>query len=120
MASTIIYKSNLIDATVVGSAFLFKNFPLVFGPIKILVYCKTASQITIPPTISVGTNAQDYDNIIPATVLTGLVETDQTFEIEVPQLSHIVAANTDIFINVAIGSTGASQTISINLEGEAV
>lgn len=119
MASPSVYKSPNLNAKNTGSIFLFNNLPFSFGATKIMFHCLTADSITVPPTISVGTNAPDYDNIFAAQQLPGLTAEKEYMSFPLDnQLLNDIPANTPIYANISQAAQGTAQTITINVEGE--
>lgn len=89
-----------------------------FIPRYAIVYCRSASAITVPATISIGTNSATYDNILPATALTGVTAAQNYLHIPLGAAAISgIAASTDIYVNVSTAATGTSQTLDVLLVG---
>jgi hypothetical protein len=110
------YASGVVNVKNTGSTLLFTTKPANFAPLQIFMYCIAANSITVPATVSIGTNSPNYNNIVPATLMTA--ETTGLYYTFVPSnLMPLIPPSTQIFANVTIAATGTSQTISIGIQG---
>lgn len=90
-----------------------------FYPSRIRFICTAGTLITIVPTISIGTNASSYNNILAATSLTGLTSASNSISYNVDALViPVIAANTAIIANVTVGSTATTMTIEVHIFGD--
>lgn len=83
----------------------------------VLVKCDSATAITVPASVSVGTNAATYDNILPITALTGLTASGHSLFLPVTSPSVVLAPLTNIVLNVTTGATGTAQNITPHVLG---
>lgn len=100
--STIIYTPDFSDRV-----YIIRN---------IIVLCTSASGVITPATVSVGTNASSYNNILAATALTGLLTANSYFSARIG-LGLAISRTVPILINVTNAITGTSQTASVFLDG---
>ena len=80
----------------------------------------SSSAITIPATVSIGSNVVTYDNAIPSTVL-GITGTNKATvlhpDIPTSTGSEWFTAGAQIKFNVSVGATGVSQFVIVKLFG---
>ena len=84
-----------------------------FLPTLILLRVVAVSGFVSAATLSVGTNAATYNNIVPATATTGLNTVDQTWPILVVPLAPAVASGTGIRVNVTVASVATTLTADV-------
>lgn len=108
-----------VDLKLTGSTKIFTpNFTSVFYFTNdIIVYCTAASNITQSASISVGTNANSYDNILPLTNITNLTVSGSYFRIPINGLSFGVPKDTDVFVNIQVAAIGVSQIATVMIDG---
>lgn len=108
-----------ITATTTGATLLYttENGTRKFYCVAISLECTTATLVTIPPTVSIGTNSTSYNNIMVTTLATGLLATALHFPIPINTASTVIPANTGIYVNVTTGATATAQTITVHLVG---
>lgn len=89
-----------------------------FYPIMIVVSLTGASGVTVPCTLSVGTNSSTYNNLLTATALTGVTtgSATQEFILNSAVLSSIGDA-VDIKVNVTVGATATTYLIKVMVIG---
>jgi len=100
-------------ATAIGTT---ENGSQKFHPMFAVFVVRTANTITLAPTVSIGTNASTYNNILPAAVLTGLTAAALTLILPITVASSNVSSNTQVFINVTAG-TAVAMTFDVHLFG---
>lgn len=89
-----------------------------FMPLQVIIECTAASAIVGAATISVGTNASSYNNLLAATALTGVTAANNMLGFNLPLVAtSSVAANTAINVNVTIAATGTSQVARVDILG---
>ena len=76
-------RTNAINAKQTGVYDLLDTDPTPFMPLFLIVMLRGVAGFTSAPTISIGTNATDYNNILPATALTGLDAEGEYFRVPV-------------------------------------
>lgn len=72
--------------------------------------------LTSAPTISMGTNAAAYDNMVAATALTGLLQgrvAQMTFKAQYP----VLVPNAQLFLNISVAAVATTYKIIIGLMG---
>jgi hypothetical protein len=62
---------------------LLDTAPTPFMPMFLIVMLRAVSGFTSVPTISIGTNAPNYNNIVPATALTALDAVGEYFRVPI-------------------------------------
>lgn len=114
------YRSSIIDGTTTGATKLATvnnpNFSS-YCPTGILFYLAGSNTLTGQPTVSIGTNSPNYDNILSATLLTLTATRKYTYIPIVATTSSISAASTDIFINVQIASSALGYSFQSQILG---
>lgn len=120
------YNSNIvrisktgITATGIGSYLMetTENGTQKFFPIFATFSITAATGISVVPTFSVGTNAATYDNVIPASVLTGLISVDKMTKIDISAATSAVGANTAIYAAISVPATAATCVVDVHLFG---
>lgn len=104
-----------VASTLVGTT---RNDARKFISTLAVIHATVANAITVPPTISIGTNGTSYNNLLAAATLTGMTSVDNylCFTLGGSVLSA-VAANTGIYANISAGATGTSMTLDIAIFG---
>lgn len=97
-----------------GNIFLFKT-PRSLLPITIILYV-TDSDCTVSPTISIGTNSPNFDNILGQLVPT-IVLTDDRVSYTVTNDTIAVSPGNSIYLKVHSGSDGSEILTSIGIFG---
>src|SRR5689334_9040166 len=92
-----------------GSTLIFTQLSTngIYFPVRIRVYGTNLSGVTTPPTLSIGTNASSYNNILSSTALTGLVNGTYIDYSPTFPLSPL-NGNDKIFVNVTIGAVATT------------
>ena len=67
-----LFRTQNFSGKVAGVHDLMDTDPTPFMPINMIVMLRAVSGFVSVPTVSIGTNAPDYNNILPASALTGL------------------------------------------------
>lgn len=82
------------------------------------IRCTAASGVLTVATVSIGSNAATYTDLVAATALTGVTAADLTIPV-LPVLSvpAIIAGGTAIHANVSVAATGTSQTLEVTIIG---
>jgi hypothetical protein len=106
------YNETNVNCKNTGSTLIFTN-PASSGqffPSKIRVYGGNLVGIVTPPTLSIGTNASSYNNILVATALTGLTNTGYIdYAITFP--GTLLTAGTGVFVNVTIAANATTYGV---------
>jgi len=84
----------------------------------IRVVITSATAITVPATISIGTNSTSYNNILVATALTALTTVDTILTIPLAAVSSLVASEGEIYANVSVAALGTSISATIDIIGD--
>mgnify|MGYP001562302960 CR=1 FL=1 len=101
-------------ATLIGTT---ENGTQKFYTLHILVSVRTANTILAVATCSIGTNGATYNNILPATALTGLTAANMYLRSEILTATGSVNANTEIYVNITVAATATAKQIDLHLLG---
>lgn len=112
------YSVSGIDAKTTGTTTLFTtDAGRVFVPTSVVVYCSAATAITVPASISIGTNGAAYDNMVAPSTLSALTAAG-LFTVPVLTVGGTAAtASTAVVLNITTAATGTSQTIEVDVIG---
>ena len=89
-----------------------------FHPAMIRVLVSAANTVTVVPTISIGTNASTYNDLLAATALTGMTNVNNMTNYNLVALLTSVAVNTGIYVNVSVGATATTCNIDVAIFGD--
>ena len=89
-----------------------------FHPSMISVLISGANAITVPATLSIGTNASTYNDLLASTVLTGLTGVQNMTNYNLVAMINSVPVNTGIYLNVTAGSTATVCNIDVAIFGD--
>lgn len=108
-----------IDFKTTGATTIFttENGTERFHPLYVCAELTAATSVSVVPTISVGTNASSYNNILTATALTNFTAANKMQNYPISVLVDSVAANTAILVNVSIGATATTCTGKVAVIG---
>ena len=109
-----------LDGTTAAATSLFttENAGQRFYPTAAYVTLRSVSGFVTVATISLGTNAATYTNIVAAGALTGLSAANQYEPLTlVSGVVSSVAPNTAIFCNVSIGAVATTYKLDLDLVG---
>jgi hypothetical protein len=79
----LLLRCSVISGLSTGAILLIETESTPLMPIFVVVYLRAVAGLTSVPTMSIGTNAPNYDNVIPAAVLAGLDVQGEYFRIPV-------------------------------------
>lgn len=88
-----------------------------FYPVAVLFEATNTASVSIVATISVGTNASSYNNILAASGLAGLTSNNAIITFPLTAAAVSVPASTAIVMNVTVGATATTMTVSCYLIG---
>ena len=88
-----------------------------FYPLFVTFSIRSANNITVAPTFSVGTNATSYNNIVPTSLLTGLTTVDKMTKIDINSATGVVAPNTTIYAKVSVSASATTCLVDVHLFG---
>lgn len=104
-----------IDCTATGATLLaVVESSRVFIPVSARVRLVTVAGFVMAPTISIGTNATDYDSIQSAVTLTGLDTANEVYAVSFGTV--VPAATSDVYIKVTSAAVG-SYTATVDIFG---
>jgi hypothetical protein len=106
-----------VIATQTGPVAIDTNDASFFRPVHIIVDLNTVSGLGTPPTISIGTNAASYNNILGLTALTSLTLNSSTLQFSLSGAVASVAQNDVINVNISIGAIATTYTINVLVIG---
>jgi hypothetical protein len=105
-----------IDGKTIADTTLVKGVS-EFIPSKIHFVCKTVTGFVSAPTVSVGTNSPNFNNIVTAAALTGLSTIDLVLPGILAGLPVIVRINDTIKARVSIVGVATTLTFDVFVEG---
>lgn len=98
--------------------FTTENATRRFYPMFVVIKVTAANTIALVPTISMGTNASSYDNILTGYVLTNLSAVNKMVKADLSAVAiDSVAPNTGIYVNITSAATASTCTLSVTLVG---
>src|SRR3990172_4451377 len=108
-----------IDAKVVGDTTVFTTAPSFgrFYPVLVRIVLSAVSGLVTAPTVSVGTNSPNFNNIMGATPMTTLTAANDFFAFLLSSVAPSVAASTAIKCRVSAGATATTYTIAAHVIG---
>ena len=108
-----------VDLTAAASSKIFTtDAGLRFIPTQVVAEITTADTIAVAPTISVGTNAATYNDILTASALTGLTAVNKMLGFGLTAAAGTsVAASVDIYVKVTTGATAVACVGRIDVIG---
>lgn len=118
----IIQRVNVItvDLKSAASTLLYTTLSngLRFVPVKVVAEVTAADTIAVVASLSIGTNATSYNDILAISALTGLSAVNKIIEFS-PLAAAIssIAGNTGIYVKVTTGATATTCTGRIHLFG---
>ena len=118
--SIVFFKATSVDAKTVAATQIgttLANTVLRFHPMFAVIYLKTVDTMLAAATLSFGTNASTYNNIIAATAMTGLTTANDMFRSDITGVVASIASGTAIFVNVTVGATATTELIDVFLYG---
>lgn len=83
-----------------------------FVPSSYMLFVRSAVNLTGVPTVSLGTNAPTYNNLIPSTPLTGWVAGDVQVFVVSGRVKAVLTP-TPVYLNVTVAATGTSGAIAV-------
>lgn len=89
----------------------------VFVPTHAVFRCTVLTSFVSAATISIGTNAASFNNILAATLLTGLDGVGETFIVPLTGLCIAVANGNQPTANVTIAASAGSMQVQVALVG---
>lgn len=109
-----------VDGKTAASTLIFTtdNGAKRFHPIMIRVVVSSAITITVVPTVSVGANSPDYNDILGATVLTSLTAVNKMSNFDIAIAANSVAANTGVYVKVTGIATATTCNIDVAVFGD--
>lgn len=111
---------NNIPITAVGNTLIgtTENGTQRFYPLFAVISVRSASGVLTVGTVSIGSNASNYNNIMPATALTGLTAIDLMLKVQLAASAiQSVAPNTDIYLRVSVAATGTQKNCDVTVIG---
>lgn len=110
--------SAIVDGTTIGNTSIF-TCPAGkrFIPEIVSITLLDILGLSIVSTCSIGTNASFYNNIMPATVLTGLSGQNSRFGVFLTGISSTVAPLQQVFCRVSVADTATTYNINVSVSG---
>lgn len=112
------------SAKATGVKDLLDTDPTPFMPIFIIVHLRAVSGFTSVPTLSIGTNSPNYDNVIPTSAMTGLDAVGEYFRVPVgTSLAGGVfrgiapSASVSLKANVTVAAVATTYDVEVEVVG---
>jgi hypothetical protein len=83
----------------------------------VVLYCTAAKSVTKPASISIGTSAPAYNDVMPPVVLSGFGETGNIITIPMTKITKGISAAQKIYINVSDAASGELQEADAYITG---
>lgn len=114
----ILLEKNSINLKTTGNGTLFSSPNKTVIPVRSVIIIETATSVTTVPTISLGTNASSYNNILAATSLTSMNAANMFSVFTTPTSGFsTIPANTFIYINITVaGISSGSYRATVLME----
>ena len=114
------YSDSPINLKNTGATLVFttQDKTKLFFPYKIRIYCNAASGVLTPPTLSIGSNASSYNNILGTVEVLGLVAAQTFIDYEPTFPIAPISSDVGIFVNVTVGATGTTLNARVALYGD--
>ncbi|RYH70507.1 MAG: hypothetical protein EON54_01350 [Alcaligenaceae bacterium] len=120
-ARFVIKKSNVVvDGKTAGSTMIYKleDSSLNFYPTQVIIRAVDISGVTVKPTISIGTNATNYDNIASGTLLNTVTSLlGVTSQPQNVSTSPALASGTQIYVKISGLPVATSYTFKVDVAG---
>lgn len=98
--------SNLVGRTDNGSEKFYTE--------AVFINVRSANNVSVVPTISIGTNAPNYDNICSSILLTGMTAVNKYTRASINVAAEVIAPNTEVYAKVVAGvATGITIDVSL-------
>ena len=89
-----------------------------FHPITLVMQLTAVSGFVAVPTISLGTNASNYDNLVPATALIGMSTVNDAIAFSIVGRPYpSMAAGTEIRLRVSVAANATTYVVKTMLPG---
>lgn len=118
-----LYGADGIDGTAVGDATIcttIEDSEKNYYPAQVQIILDTVSGLTTAPTISVGTNSPNYDNILSALSLDGLLSSAGTYiarAIGVTSTANAIGNGADIKARISVAATATTYDVRVHIFG---
>jgi hypothetical protein len=106
-----------ISGTSTGSTLIETiDIPVRFVALFINIEVTTLTgTVTTVPTVSIGTNATSYNNLLSASALTGVTVSNRVIQFSSTALATSVTGGTGIYANVTVAATGVSLVYTMRV-----
>lgn len=111
----------LFNGKTTGAVQIPATYNMFFFPQDLSIVAVQVSAKTSSPTVSIGTNSPNFDNILAATSLSGLAARGDfiNFDLLSPTvLKAINTTTTPIFVNVSVAANATTFNLALELRGE--
>jgi hypothetical protein len=108
-----------IDGKIVGNTLLADTSPSdiaqIFVPTHVIILTRDVDTVSIPPTVSVGSNSPTYNNYLPATLLSVLTTWPRSSILKVADNAPGIFAGGTVNVRVSIGATATAWRFNVYL-----
>jgi hypothetical protein len=114
----IIYIGETINGLVIGD-YLFDPLYATGGfyPQILEFNLQLVEGLISPPSVSVGVSPSNYNDLAPATILTGLTTQNQTYRVDLNTILPNVQSGTPIYVRVSVAAVATVFTFRAFLTG---
>lgn len=117
-----IFQVQNVDGKTIGNTSMFDSVSTGWYFLWASFWSNNAGGVVTPPTVSIGTNSPNFNDIMPAASLTGLTGSNLTLTIPIitAAIRSPFAAGTTITLRVSVAATATSfnfDTVLVGLVG---
>lgn len=84
-------------------------------PTHILIAARDVDSVVTPPTVSVGTNSPNFDNLLPATLMSGITTWPRHAIFAVPVNAQTFVTGTTVFARVSVVANAVAWRFNVYL-----
>jgi len=88
-----------------------------FYPADLVFTLQEVSGLISPPSVSVGTNPDNYNNIVSSTTLTGLVSPEETYRVVLNTVVTSIPVNTQLYVRVGVAAVATTFKFRAHFSG---
>jgi hypothetical protein len=88
-----------------------------FYPTDLIFTLEAISGLITPPSVSVGTNPSNYNNIVSATTLTGLASPGETYTVSLNTVVGSTPPTTQVYVRVSVAAVATTYLFRAHFTG---
>ena len=112
----VVYPVYNVDGTAAAATLIFTPGS-TFTPTNVVVTLTSVSGFVSVSSLSVGTNATSYNNILPISALTGLIGANISLNIPIVSAISSVSGGTGVFVNITTPAVATSFVLEVSVLG---